>query len=223
MALHSDAKGAAAPTGGTAGEAQALANLGALYWRQSKHADAGDHHRRALALLRQADDRAGEARCWNNLGLAYDRQGQHEQATTCYREALQLSRQVGDRHNGRTSWQAALTGYTELGCPEAQELRRKAPRVLTPAATRAPSACASRDVYRSPSRPTRTCTASDGSAGPVAKAWRSPWPSARAPDAADHRAGDRATDHGGEGTDRRRSAGAPAGAHPRRAGGPPPR
>jgi tetratricopeptide (TPR) repeat protein len=119
------------------GEAEVLGNLGAVHQRLGRHAEAVQHHRAALALLRATgDDRGLETEVRNDLGAAHHALGQDTDAVDQHREALALARASGSRyeqaraHEGiaRASGDTdhlhrALAIYTELGVPEADELR----------------------------------------------------------------------------------------------------
>ena len=68
---------------------------------QGKVADAQQHYRRALELLRKAygEEHPDVATCLNNFGHACYRQGEYAQALTSYRQALAIRRKVlGPEH-----------------------------------------------------------------------------------------------------------------------------
>jgi len=142
VAIHTHALHAARDAGDNAGEAHALTNLGAVYWRQGRYGKAAEHHQQALALFREIGHRAGEAMALNGVGETYHATGHHEQAHAHHAAALTLATELGDRyeqarsHNGlahthhaagdpdqgRHHWCQALALYTDLGVPEADDV-----------------------------------------------------------------------------------------------------
>jgi tetratricopeptide (TPR) repeat protein len=130
-------------TGDRTGEANTLGNLGCVYQRQASCQQAADHLQQALTLFRQTGDRSGEAEALNGLGEVFLAIGQPGHARTQHNIAVGLADQIGDQeqqaraHNGlahayhadndagqaRHHWQQALTIYTGIGAPEADEVR----------------------------------------------------------------------------------------------------
>ncbi len=126
-----------------AGEADALDNLGLVYSQQGHYGRAAEHHQQALALFREIGYRDGEAMALNGIGEIHHATGHHHQAHTHHTAALTLAIQTGDRyeqaraHNGlahthhasgdpdqaRHDWSEALALYTDLGVPEADDVR----------------------------------------------------------------------------------------------------
>ena len=90
VAIHTHALRAARDTGDRTGEAYALTNLGAVYWRKGHYQRATDRLQQALTLFREIGDRVGEARALDNLGLVYQRQGYYPQAVEHHQQALTL-------------------------------------------------------------------------------------------------------------------------------------
>ena len=106
-------------------------------------ADLVSHQRQTLALFRQTGDQSGEAEALNGLGEALLGDGRPGDARTQHATALRLASDIGHKyelaraHNGlghahgavgepveaRQHWQQALARYTELGCPEADQVR----------------------------------------------------------------------------------------------------
>ena len=130
-------------TGDRAGEADALGNLGAVHGQQGRHEQAIDHYDQALTLHRQTGNRAGEAEALNGSGEMLCATGQPDQARTRHTAALALAIETGyyyeqaRAHNGlahachstgehdqaRNHWQHAVTRYTDLDVPEADDVR----------------------------------------------------------------------------------------------------
>jgi tetratricopeptide (TPR) repeat protein len=124
-------------------QAYALTNLGDLDLRQGSYQQAAGHLQQALALFRQAGNRVGEVVALNGLGEVSLAAGQPGGARTHHATALGLAGQTGHKyqqaraHNGlarsyykagdpgqaRHHWRQALALYTELGVPEANQVR----------------------------------------------------------------------------------------------------
>ncbi len=97
LTIHTHALYAARHTDEPAAEADALLNLGHIYWQQGQYQQAADHCQQALALAREIGDRVGETSALLNLGIVYQRQGHYQQAADHLRQALILAREIGDR------------------------------------------------------------------------------------------------------------------------------
>ena len=129
--------------GDRGGEADALAVFGDAYQRQGHYGQADEHQQQALALYREIGHPAGEARALTNLGETRRVTGQLREALIQHTAALTLATRIGDRyeqaraHHGlahthlatsdsdlaRHHWQQALTHYTDLGIPDAEDIR----------------------------------------------------------------------------------------------------
>jgi tetratricopeptide (TPR) repeat protein len=130
-------------TGNRVGAGYALANLGVVNLRQGHYEQAADDLRHALAVFRETGNRDGEAEALNRMGETLHATGQSEQARAQHAAALALAVETGDRyqqaraHTGlartrhaagehglaRQHWQHALTLYTDLGVPDADDVR----------------------------------------------------------------------------------------------------
>jgi tetratricopeptide (TPR) repeat protein/transcriptional regulator with XRE-family HTH domain len=126
-------------------EARTLTRLGLALSRQGRHECATSHLRQALVLHAQADNRGGQAETLNGLGEALIAAGQTDEASAHHSEAMVLAGQLGDKyeqaraHHGLASgyqacgdnqrashhWRRAFACYTEIGAPEAAEVRTK--------------------------------------------------------------------------------------------------
>jgi DNA-binding SARP family transcriptional activator/Tfp pilus assembly protein PilF len=129
--------------GNRTGEADALINLGALHLAQRHLSQAASHLQQALALSRETGDRSDEAEALNCLGEVLLATGQPHHAHARHTVALELLGQLGDKYQlarardglghacqaigeaveARRHWQEALAVYTELGVPEADQVR----------------------------------------------------------------------------------------------------
>ncbi|MFJ3671441.1 AfsR/SARP family transcriptional regulator [Streptomyces sp. NPDC090106] len=127
------------------GEAGALLGLGTVLTRRGEHTRAAGLHREALAIYGQNGDRDGEARALVGLGEAVNSCGLPEEALTHYADALSIAEDTGIRgvqaraHSGLGDahgalgasgsavghYERALTLFTELGMPDAENVRRK--------------------------------------------------------------------------------------------------
>jgi tetratricopeptide (TPR) repeat protein len=97
LTIHTHALHAARHTNEPAAEADALLNLGHIYWQQGQYQQAADHLQQALTLAREIGDRVGETGALHNLGIVYQRQGHYQQAADHLQQALTLAREIGDR------------------------------------------------------------------------------------------------------------------------------
>lgn len=122
-------------------EDKALNNLGSVLAEQRRFDEAIACLERSLAISREIGGSAH--RTLNSLGDLYRSQGRAAEAITCYKQSLAICRQVGDRHTealnlgnlglvvqavqgssaARAYWADALTIFTDLGAPEADEVR----------------------------------------------------------------------------------------------------
>jgi tetratricopeptide (TPR) repeat protein len=130
--------------GDPAGEAQALTVLAAVDQQQGSHEQASDRYRQALALYLKVGDPSGVAEARNGLGDLLLATGQPGHAHTQHATALQLATRIGDKYEqahaqhghsrachelgddeqARYHQRQALALYTELGVPEADQVRR---------------------------------------------------------------------------------------------------
>ncbi len=130
-------------TGDRVAEAHALASIGEAELHQGSYQEATSHLERALALSRESGDRDVEAEVLNDLAAISLATGDPSHAQTQHAAALALASQTddayqqarahhglgsvchasGDSGQARHHWQLALTLYTELGAPEAAQVR----------------------------------------------------------------------------------------------------
>jgi DNA-binding SARP family transcriptional activator/tetratricopeptide (TPR) repeat protein len=130
-------------TGDRVGEAAALAGLGDLDLRLGRYELADRHLQEALAMAREAGAHSAEADALSLLGEVSLALGHQAQARIHYNGALVLARQAGDNylqaraHDGLArahhadadlrqasdDWRQALALYTELGSPNADQIR----------------------------------------------------------------------------------------------------
>jgi tetratricopeptide (TPR) repeat protein/transcriptional regulator with XRE-family HTH domain len=129
--------------GNMSGMAYTTGELANVELRQGRHEQAGDQYRQALAMFRDTGEHAGEAGALNGLGELFLATGQPGQAHTQHTAALELADQIGEKYEqarahaglghaldatgdpgrARHHWQRAVTLYTELGAPEAAQIR----------------------------------------------------------------------------------------------------
>jgi DNA-binding SARP family transcriptional activator/tetratricopeptide (TPR) repeat protein len=125
------------------GEADALQNLGHVRRGQARYRQATGLYRQALAIFAELGDGSGEAEALNSLGEALSGAGLPGEARGRHQGALTVACRTGDKaeearaHDGlarayhaagdpgqaRRHWRQALALYTELGTPEAGEVR----------------------------------------------------------------------------------------------------
>jgi len=91
-------------------EAQALINLGIVYYRQERFDDAIEHYQRALAVYDELGARYGQAQTLDNLAGAHEAKG--------------------DLATAADRWQQAFQLFKEVGAPEMERIWSKLDRVL---------------------------------------------------------------------------------------------
>jgi tetratricopeptide (TPR) repeat protein len=89
---------AARAAGNRQAQANALNELGIVYGKIGRRADAISCHDASGRIMRELDDRHGVARALGNLATAYMRQGLHSDALACLEEHLKMARRLNDRH-----------------------------------------------------------------------------------------------------------------------------
>ncbi len=125
------------------GQASALARLGVISLRQGRYHRAASQFDQALAGYREIGDPSGQAAGLNGLGEVLLATGYPADARSRHAAAIRLAAKAGDRyeqargHSGiasawqaagdqrqaRRHWQQALSHYTFLGAPEADQIR----------------------------------------------------------------------------------------------------
>jgi tetratricopeptide (TPR) repeat protein len=124
-------------------QADALTRIGDVRLRQGRPQEACDRIQEGLGLYQEIGDRSGEADALNSLGEALLAAGQPGHARTRHTAACEIASDIGDTyqqaraHDGlarthhalaspgqaRHHWAQALTLYTHLGTPEADQVR----------------------------------------------------------------------------------------------------
>lgn len=97
LTVHGHAGHAAKHAGDLAGQAQALANLGATHMQMGRYGPAVDQLHQALHRFRQTGDEIGQARTLGNLGIVRALQCRFPRAADHHEQALALFRRAGDR------------------------------------------------------------------------------------------------------------------------------
>jgi tetratricopeptide (TPR) repeat protein/transcriptional regulator with XRE-family HTH domain len=125
------------------GVAAGLHSLGEISVRRGDYRQAIDYFRQSLALYREAGQQHGEILALRNLAGALERAGQPATARTELETALGLAAETGNTYEqanahrdlaenyhraaadeqARSHWQRALSLYTQLGVPEADQIR----------------------------------------------------------------------------------------------------
>lgn len=91
------------------GEAAAQVNLGSLYGRLERHAEAKQANERALLLFRQLGDKRGQAFALGNLAISAGIEGQAERKRELTEQSLALFRDIGARMEvGRIQFNLAI-------------------------------------------------------------------------------------------------------------------
>jgi len=124
-------------------QAEALTKMSGVWLRKGHPQEAIGYLQQALVLYLEVGNKSGEADALNSLGEAQRANGQPDLACAGHTAALVLAKQTGDKygqaraHDGlahayqatgdpgkaRRHWRQALALYTELGTPEAEQVR----------------------------------------------------------------------------------------------------
>jgi tetratricopeptide (TPR) repeat protein len=124
-------------------EAWTMDTIGMVLTCLNRPGEAIERHREALAIFRETGDQDGEAYTLNGLGEAADVAGHADDAVTHHAAAHALALHTGARdeqarahaglgrayhtlgntERGRQSYQQALSLFTELGMPQADQVR----------------------------------------------------------------------------------------------------
>lgn len=123
----------------------ALNDVGYCHALLSNYAEAVAYCERALAATQELGERNWEAATWDSLGYIHHRLGDHGRAVSSYERAIGIYRDLADRFNeadsldhlgdarhdagdaraARTTWAQALRILTEIGHPDADQVRAK--------------------------------------------------------------------------------------------------
>jgi tetratricopeptide (TPR) repeat protein len=115
------------------GQAQRLNELGAQLRRDGKYEEAAEHHRAALAIVRELGDRQAEALTLNNLALALVHSGGVAVAVQHFEQALAGFRELGDEeHEGRVIANLAVVRRRQGRDEDAESLLHAALDKLPP-------------------------------------------------------------------------------------------
>ncbi len=124
---------------------EVLSDLGQVLLWAGRHEEVAEPTREALALCRRQGLRLYEGDLLNNLAESHAELRLIDEALTCYRSALTVTRECGNRdiqaraldgigtilhttghpREAQEHWQEALAIYTELGMPQAEEVRTR--------------------------------------------------------------------------------------------------
>jgi tetratricopeptide (TPR) repeat protein len=149
LAIHQE-------TGDRRGEGWALGYLGLAHRDLGRFEEAMGYLQQALAMAREVGHRYGEGLVLRSIGTTHIGLRRFEEAIDCLQQALAIHQETGDRYNEAWSlrylglgftflyaqgmeaalacWQEALTIFTELGVPEADEIRILLARTESPPA-----------------------------------------------------------------------------------------
>jgi len=127
------------------GEVMALNDVGYCHALLGNYAEAVAYCERALAASQEIGERNWEAATWDSLGYIHHRLGDHGRAVSSYERAIAIYRDLADRFNeadsldhlgdarhdasdaqaARATWAQALRILTEIGHPDADQVRAK--------------------------------------------------------------------------------------------------
>ncbi|AVT33737.1 hypothetical protein C6361_34715 [Plantactinospora sp. BC1] len=147
------------------GEAWTLDGLGTLHLRLDQPGQATEYHRRALEIFRSIGDRHGRAWALNGLGEAARVAGRPDAAASHHTAAIDLGDRcqqarahagLGHAHRSldrpalaRRHYEQAVSLYTELGMPDADQLRAHLAAHLDAPEERAPGERVAENAARS--------------------------------------------------------------------------
>ncbi|MBU2669502.1 tetratricopeptide repeat protein [Actinoplanes bogorensis] len=117
IAVHSEARHAAARVGDFAGEANALVNLAVVHWQLGRLPEALGLLDEGLALFRRLGDNRGQARTLGNLGVVYNGLGDQEASAAHHAQALDQFVEIGDRVGEANTLTNLGDVYLRLGRP----------------------------------------------------------------------------------------------------------
>src|SRR6266536_918773 len=102
-------------TGNGAAQASAHEDLGVIYLRLGRYADASTSAQESLVLSRELGDRHGQDNSLANLGRVYGRVGRYVEAIDCLQESLVLGRELRNRWHQADSLQGLGMVYGRQG------------------------------------------------------------------------------------------------------------
>jgi DNA-binding SARP family transcriptional activator/tetratricopeptide (TPR) repeat protein/DNA-binding XRE family transcriptional regulator len=125
------------------GEADALNAVGWCHAQRGEYGETLGYSGQALAIYRELGNRPAEASTLDSLGFAHHHLGRPDEAIACYTEALAVHGDAADRHlraeilthlgdarqatadldGARRSWSEALATLSDLGHPDADQVR----------------------------------------------------------------------------------------------------
>ena len=127
------------------GEADALNAVGWCHAQRGNYGETLGHSGQALAIYRELGNRAAEASTLDSIGFAHHHLGRPDEAVACFTEALAVHGEAADRHlraeilthlgdacqaradpdGARRSWSEALSILSDLGHPDAAQVRSR--------------------------------------------------------------------------------------------------
>lgn len=79
------------------GIANAIINIGVVFWNRAEFEIALSHFAQALKITQQINNKKGTAICFNNIGLVYWSKGNYEKAVENILKAFKLWEEIGDK------------------------------------------------------------------------------------------------------------------------------
>ena len=96
-------------------EGKLYCNLGNMYFRQSKYAEARQLYEKSLAISKEIGDRNGETSCYRNLGNVYQSVGEYDKAREHLEKSLVIKKEIGDRNGEATCYLNLGAVYPSVG------------------------------------------------------------------------------------------------------------
>ena len=97
LQVSTDAQALAHKSGYRKGEANALKNIGLVYYFQGKYVQTLDYWNQSLSIMQQIKDESGEANLLGNIGAVYANQGDDVNALNYHLKSLKIAERIEDK------------------------------------------------------------------------------------------------------------------------------
>jgi diguanylate cyclase (GGDEF)-like protein len=97
-------------------EAEAVNNIGTIYWKTGSYGEAMSHYEDALAICKEMVDEGGIARGLHNIGAVHWVKGSQQDALKCFEEALRIREKLADKSGIAKALNSIGAVYQSTGC-----------------------------------------------------------------------------------------------------------